>query len=89
MRCLLRFREGSITCSELWIRMARLLMYSCRSGVMESPQSVSLSVYCVNTKASHARLSRIKSRSYSVAHRELIAEAIHDTTQYANNRAEL
>jgi len=59
MRCLLRFREGSITCSELWIRMARLLMYSCRSGVMESPQSVSLSVYCVNTKASHARLSRI------------------------------
>ena len=30
-----------------------------------------------------------KLRSYSVAHRELIAEAIHDTTQYANNRAEL
>jgi putative transposase len=30
-----------------------------------------------------------KIRSYNVAHRELIPEAIHDTAQYANNRAEL
>ena len=30
-----------------------------------------------------------KLRSYGVAHRELIPDAIHDTTQYANNRAEL
>jgi putative transposase len=30
-----------------------------------------------------------KLRSYKVAHRELIPESIHDTTQYANNRAEL
>jgi putative transposase len=30
-----------------------------------------------------------KLRSYNVAHRELITEAIHDTTQYANNRCEL
>jgi len=29
-----------------------------------------------------------KLRSYGVAHRELIPGAIHDTTQYANNRAE-
>jgi putative transposase len=28
-------------------------------------------------------------RSYGVAYRELILEAIHDTSQYANNRAEL
>ena len=28
-----------------------------------------------------------KLRSYGVAHRELILDAIHDTTQYANNRA--
>ncbi len=27
--------------------------------------------------------------SYGVAHRELIPDTIHDTTQYANNRAEL
>ncbi len=30
-----------------------------------------------------------KLRSYNVAHRELIPEAIHDNSQYANNRAEL
>jgi putative transposase len=30
-----------------------------------------------------------KLRSYNVAHRELIQETIHDTTQCANNRAEL
>ena len=29
-----------------------------------------------------------KLRSYGVAHRDLIPEAIHDTSQYANNRAE-
>jgi putative transposase len=30
-----------------------------------------------------------KLRSYGVAHRELIPESIHDTSHYANNRAEL
>ena len=30
-----------------------------------------------------------KLKSYGVAHRELIPETIHDTSQYANNRAEL
>ena len=30
-----------------------------------------------------------KLRSYGVAHRELIRDTIHDTSQYANNRAEL
>jgi putative transposase len=29
-----------------------------------------------------------KLRSYGVAHRELIPEAIHDTSEHANNRAE-
>ena len=29
-----------------------------------------------------------KLRSYGVAHRELIPEVIHDTSQYANNRVE-
>jgi len=28
-------------------------------------------------------------RSYGVAHRELIPESIHDSSQYANNRAEV
>ena len=30
-----------------------------------------------------------KLRSYGVAHRKLIPDTLHDTTQYANNRAEL
>ena len=30
-----------------------------------------------------------KLRSYNVAHGELIPESIHDTSQYANNKAEL
>ena len=30
-----------------------------------------------------------KLRSYGVAHRELMSDAIHDTSKYANNRAEL
>ena len=30
-----------------------------------------------------------KLRSYGLAHRELIPDTIHDTTQYANNRAEV
>ena len=33
-------------------------------------------------------VSLYKLRSYGVAHRELIPDAIHDNSQYANNRAE-
>ena len=35
------------------------------------------------------RIVTDKLRSYAVAHRELIPDTIHDTSQYANNRAEL
>ena len=35
------------------------------------------------------RIVTEKLRSYGVAHRELMPEIIHDTNQYANNRAEL
>ena len=43
-------------------------------------------------KSNHGEPSNIvtdKLRSYGVAHRELIPEVIHDTSQYSNNRAEL
>ncbi len=36
-----------------------------------------------------SRIVTDKLRSYGVAHRELIPDTIHDTCQYANNRAEL
>ncbi len=35
------------------------------------------------------RIVTDKLRSYGVAHRELMPDVIHDTNQYANNRAEL
>ncbi len=35
------------------------------------------------------RIVTDKLRSYGVAHREFIPDTIHDTSQYANNRAEL
>ena len=35
------------------------------------------------------KIATDKLRSYGVAHRELIPGAIHDTSQYANNKAEL
>jgi putative transposase len=40
-------------------------------------------------KAEPRKIVTEKLRSYSVAHRELIPEAIHDTSQYTNNRCEL
>ena len=35
------------------------------------------------------RIVTDKLRSYGVAHRELVPDTVHDTAQYANNRAEL
>ena len=37
----------------------------------------------------HRKIVTDKLRSYGVAHRELIPESIHESSQYANNRAEL
>ena len=35
------------------------------------------------------KIVAVKLRSYGGAHRELMPESIHDTSQYADNRAEL
>jgi putative transposase len=40
-------------------------------------------------KGESRKMVTVKLRSYGVAHRELLAEAIHDTSQYAYNRAEI
>jgi putative transposase len=42
-----------------------------------------------NYKGEPRKIVTDKLRSYGVAHRELIPETIHDTSQYANNRCEL
>jgi putative transposase len=41
------------------------------------------------TKGEPRKIVTDNLRSYGVAHRELIPETIHDTTQYANNKSEL
>jgi len=42
-----------------------------------------------SNRAEPRKIVTDKLRSYGVAHRELIPDTIHDTSQYANNRAEL
>ena len=42
-----------------------------------------------NHKGEPRKIVTDKLRSYGVAHRELMPDTIHDTSQYANNRAEL
>ena len=42
-----------------------------------------------NHKSEPRRIVTDKLRSYGVAHREFIPDTIHDTSQYANNRAEV
>ncbi len=42
-----------------------------------------------NNRSEPRKIVTDKLRSYGVAHRELIPDTIHDTSQYANNRAEL
>ncbi len=42
-----------------------------------------------NNRGEPRKIVTDKLRSYGVAHRELIPDTIHDTTQHANNRAEL
>jgi len=45
--------------------------------------------YRALTKGEPRKVVTDKLRSCGVAHRELLPEAIHDTSQYANNRCEL
>jgi len=42
-----------------------------------------------NNRGEPRKIVTDKLRSYGVAHRELIPDTVHDTTLYANNRAEL
>ena len=42
-----------------------------------------------NHKGKPRKIVTDKLKSYGVAHRDLMPETIHDTSQYANNRAEL
>jgi putative transposase len=56
---------------------------------MAKQPNASSSMCLSATRMSYGRSGQIKLRSYGVAHRELTPKGIHDTSQYANNRAEL
>lgn len=58
-------------------------------GVMERPQNASFSRILLKHRRELCKIVTDKLRSYNVAHKDLIPEAIHDTTQYASYRAEL
>ena len=62
-------------------------MYCCRRD--ETVQQPRFFRHLLSTNGSELRkIVTDKLRSYGVAHRDLIPEVIHDTSQYANNRAE-
>jgi putative transposase len=59
-----------------------------RSSVMGSQLSAFLKGYLRSHGGEPRKIVTDKLRSYPVAHREVMPEAIHLTDQYANNRAE-
>jgi putative transposase len=88
---------NSITCGELWIRRAcpakrfgygdvvDVYLQAKRDGAAAKRFFKRL---LRNHSGEPRKIVTDKLRSYGVAHRELIPEAIRDTSQYANNRAE-
>jgi putative transposase len=55
-------------------------------GITVTRESIRL--WCIKFGSIYTRRLKRKHRSYGVAHRELIPEAIHSTKQYENNRVE-
>ena len=80
---------NSTTCGGRLIRMVRLLMCIFRNAGMAQQQSDSFKRLLKKHQDEPRKIVTDKLRSYGVAHRELIPDSIHDTSQYANNRAEL
>ena len=72
-----------------WIRMVKWLMYFYKHVETVPQPSVSLNGLIRRHGNEPRKIVTDKLRNYGVAHRELVPEPIHDTSQYANNRAEL
>jgi len=96
-----RLTVNNITSGERLIRKAcamseanalgteKLLMCISRNDEMVKQQSGSLKRLLKKHRDVPRKIVTDKLRSYGVAHRELIPDTIHDTSQHANNRAEL
>jgi len=84
-----RLMVGNITSGEQLIKMEKLLMCFSKNDEMVQQQSGSLKRLLKKHRDEPRKIVTDKLRSYGVAHREPIPDTIHDTSQYANNRAEL
>ena len=89
MRSLLRSRVSSSICGARLTRTVRLwisLLQAHRDGRAAKCLFRRL---LKKHREEPRKIVTDKLRSYGVAHRELIPDTIHDTSQYANNRAKL
>ena len=84
-----RFKGNTTIFGGQLTRTATLWMFFCSAAGTAGQQSVSSNALLRRSGNEPRRVVTDKLRSYCVAHRELIPDTIHDTSQYANNRAEL
>ena len=63
-----------------------VLLQACRDG---KAAKLFFKRFLNNCRNEPRKIVTDKLKSYGVAHRELVPNTIHDTSQYANNRAEL
>ena len=89
MKFLWRLVVFSAIYGEQLIRTVMLWMYFCRNDGILMLQGISLNGWSKVTVISLGKLSLINWKVMVWHIKELISEAIHDTSQYANNRAEL
>ena len=88
-KCSSRLQASSSICGVQWTRTERWSRYSYRLTEVKKRPNVFFRRLLKRYASGPRRIVTDKLRSYGVAHRELIPEAIHDRSQYANNRAEL
>ena len=69
--------------------MVKWSIFCCKRARMAKLLSVSSNNFSRNIEMNLVKIITDKLRSYNIAHRELVPNTIHDTSQYANNRAEL
>ena len=89
MKSLFGSTDSNIICFEPLIRMGRSWMSWSRNGGTRQPRSRFFRRLLKQQCRAPRRLVTDKLRSYAPAHREVMPDTIHDTSQYANNRAEL
>ena len=89
MKSLFGSTDGNTICFGPLIGMGRSWMSWSRNGGTRPPRSGSSVGFSSNSAERLGGLSPINSEATLPPHREVMPNTIHDTSQYANNRAEL